>query len=445
MKKTLYILGMAAALAAVSCTKDMTGPEGPQQDGIGVTLSLSIQPPYALATKADAYDAAEGDDCIVRLDMLEFDKTGAISNRRHWEDASGLDLDDITYTLYAAKSDTHYWLFLANFDGESVDYLAQLGSPAIGQGAKGFVPLEAGNFSLHNPLMGGTAKSTFSQNETITVGLYRYITKFEIGTVTAGFDDEGYLESDVKLKKIAITHVPNFIRPLYRSATEIYGGEQDVHGVGYSYPNGGSGNSIGNLGHYGTVVNTGVRQGSATGTFNQTDNGATGSLAADFPYAYNYNSGLEKGVLVTDAPGDMYTATVHEFGPSEGILCKSDDEDWPHSYSVNRVLYTYPWYRNQYGSLWGEFNGQDDTQKMVFQVEIDGTDYFYIIPMRELEANMIYKLDNITLKGIGSEYSNFYVRKYAGSLTPLSVEGWTDCEIENIDLGYKDYAGTEIY
>ena len=82
---------------------------------------------------------------------------------------------------------------------------------------------------------------------------------------------------------------------------------------------------------------------------------------------------------------------------------------------------------------------------MVFQIEIDGTDYFYIIPMRELEANMIYKLSNISIKGLGSEYCNFYPRKYAGEINPISVAGWTDCEIDNIDMGYKDYLGTEIY
>ena len=65
--------------------------------------------------------------------------------------------------------------------------------------------------------------------------------------------------------------------------------------------------------------------------------------------------------------------------------------------------------------------------------------------MRELEAGIIYKLNNITLKGLGSEYSNFYERKYEGDLTPFSVEGWSDCEIDNIDMGYKDYGGTEIY
>ncbi|MBR5432073.1 MAG: hypothetical protein IK119_06810, partial [Bacteroidales bacterium] len=295
------------------------------------------------------------------------------------------------------------------------------------------------------PLMGGTAVCSFGSDQTIPVTLFRYVTKFEIGTITADFNDAGYLESDVKLKKIAITHVPNFLRPVYRNVTNFYGGEQDVHGVGYSYPNGGLGSSIGNLNYYGTCVNRDVRSSTATGSFNLTSYGAVGALAASFPYAYNYNKGLNKGVFVTDAPGDMATATVHTFGPSEGILCKSDDEDWPHTYTINKVLYTIPWYRSQYGYLWTEFSAQDDTQKMVFQVEIDGTDYFYIIPMRELEAGMIYKLGNINLKGLGSEYSNFYERKYEGNLTPFSVEGWTDCEIDNIDMGYKDYGGTEIY
>jgi hypothetical protein len=271
------------------------------------------------------------------------------------------------------------------------------------------------------------------------------MTKFELGTITADFDDSGYLESDIKLKKIAITHVPNFLRPFYRSVTNVFDHSQIPLGLGYSYPNGGKGSSIGNLGTYNTGVNSDVRGYTATGTFNPGDYGATGALDADFTYAYNYNKGATKGVLTTDAPGDMLTATTHTFGVSEGILCKSDDEDWPHTYSINKVLYTIPWYRYQYGYLWGTESSQDDTQKMVFQIEIDGKDYFYIIPMRELEANMIYKLNNISIKGLGSEYCNFYPRKYAGEINPISVAGWTDCEIDNIDMGYKDYLGTEIY
>lgn len=444
MKKIYILLGAVAAMAAASCNRELI-PDG--EDEIhAVTLSLSVQSPIAVSTKADSYSASEEDNFIDRLDMLEYDKNGTLTNHRTWTRAAGLDLSTVSYTAYGAKYDYKYWLFLANFDEESIDYLTQLSGSELGNNpAKGIVPLEAGNYRLHKPLMGGSATSSFSSDKTLPVTLFRYLTKFEIGTVTAGFIDEGYLESDVKLKKIAITHTPNFLRPLYRSVTDIYGGQQDVHAVGYSYPNGGTGSSIGNLEHYSTCVNRDVKNSNATGTFNLTSYGATGALAADFPYAYNYNKGLDKGVLVTDAPGDMYTATVHEFGANEGILCKSDDEDWPHTYNINKVLYTIPWYRNQYGYLWGEFNSQDDTQKMVFQVEIDGSDYFYIIPMRELEAGMIYRLGNITLKGLGSEYSNFYVRKYEAGLTPFSIDGWNDCDINNIDMGYKDYAGTEIF
>ena len=445
MKKTILILGALAVIAAVSCNKEL--PETGQDGGMhSVTLSLSVQNPVSVSTKAETFNASQQDDFIDRLDMLEYDRTGTLTTHRTWTNASGLDLSTVSYTAYSTKGDSRYWLFLANFDEESIDYLSQLSGADIGSSAaKGMVPLSAGNFRLHKPLMGGTAVSGFAKDQTLPVTLFRYMTKFEIGTITADFTDSGYLESDVKLKKIAITHVPNFLRPLYRTVTSIYGGQQDVNAVGYSYPNGGKGSSIGNLSHYDTCVNRDVKTSNATGTFNLTDYGATGSLAADFTYAYNYNKGLDKGVLVTDAPGDMYTATVHEFGANEGILCKSDDEDWPHTYVINKVLYTIPWYRDQYGYLWGEFNSQDDTQKMVFQVEIDGTDYFYIIPMRELEAGMIYRLGNITLKGLGSEYSNFYVRKYAGELTPFSIDGWEDCDIDNIDMGYKDYAGTEIY
>lgn len=443
MRKTIIILGMLAAVAVASCNKEM--PENGQDGVHAVTLTFSMQQPFSISTKADSYNANENDDFIDRLDMLEYDNTGTLINHRTWEKSTGLDLSTVSYTAYNPKNNYRYWLFLANFDEESVDYLAQLSGSDIGSYNKGIIPLEAGNFRPHKPLMGGTAFCSFGSNQTIPVTLFRYVTKFELGTITADFTDAGYLESDVKLKKIAITHTPNFLRPLYRSITSVYGGQQDVHGVGYSYPNGGTGSSIGNLGLYNTCVNQDVRGGSATGSFNLSSYGATGTLAANFPYAYNYNKGLNKGIFVTDAPGDMATATVHVFGPSEGILCKSDDEDWPHTYSINKVLYTIPWYRYQYGYIWGEFSSQDDTQKMVFQVEIDGTDYFYLIPMRELEAGMIYKLDSITLKGLGSEYSNYYERKYQGNLTPFSVEGWTDCEIDNIDMGYKDYGGTEIY
>ena len=445
MKRITIILGVLAAIAAASCNKE--SPErSAGADGLcSVTINIGMESPIVFTTKADSYNAAEEDDFIDRLDMFEYDANGTLVKRRTWEDPSGLDLSAINYTGYSEYYSRKYWLFLANFDEASIEYLASLSGTQIGSAPYSVVPLEAGNFRLHKLLMGAGATYQFYKDGSTTATLYRYMTKFELGTITAAFEDTGYLESDVKLKKIAITHMPNFLRPCYRKATSLMDDSQSVLGVGYSYPNGGKGSSLGNFNHYATEVNEEVCSSTATGTFNPGDYGATGSLAADFPYAYNYNKGADKGVLTTDAPGDMYTATVHEFGPSEGILCKSTDEDWPHTYTINKVLYTIPWSRNSYGYLWGESNSQDDTQKMVFQIEIDGKDYFYIILMRELEANMIYKLSNISIKGLGSEYCNYYPRRYAGNISPISIAGWTETEVDDMNVGYKDDLGLEIY
>lgn len=445
MKRITIILGVLAAIAAASCNKE--SPErSAGADGLcSVTINIGMESPIVFTTKADSYNAAEEDDFIDRLDMFEYDKDGILIGRKTWKDASGLDLSSIRYKVYSSKNVYKTFVFLANFDEESMDYFGSLSGTDIGSNTKAVLPLEAGNFRMHRPLMGGAVRYDFRWDGKVEVALYRYMTKFEIGTVTADFIDRSYLGGDVKLKKIAIIHAPNFIRPVQKTAQRISFGSDSVLGAGYSYPSGGKSPSIGNLEHFSTAVNRDVSNGSAEGEFNLTSYGASGKLAGDFPYAYNYNMGAAKGVLITDAPGDMYTATVHEFGPLEGILCKSDDEGWPHSCAVNRVFYTFPWYRNAYGYLWGDHDSQDDTQKMVFQIEIDGTDYFYIIPMRELEANMVYRLSNISIKGLGSEYCNFYPRRYAGEINPISVAGWTETEIDDMNVGYKDDLGLEIY
>ena len=91
------------------------------------------------------------------------------------------------------------------------------------------------------------------------------------------------------------------------------------------------------------------------------------------------------------------------------------------------------------------FNGQDDTTKLVIEVEIDGKTYFYPYRAMNLQPNSIYKVRNISLRGIGSDYSNFYVKKYSGEISPVTITGWDELEVSNIDMGYKDYPGTEIY
>ena len=47
-------------------------------------------------------------------------------------------MESLSYTVYNPKNNDRYWLFLANFDEESIDYLAQLGGYDISLYNKGF-------------------------------------------------------------------------------------------------------------------------------------------------------------------------------------------------------------------------------------------------------------------------------------------------------------------
>ena len=91
------------------------------------------------------------------------------------------------------------------------------------------------------------------------------------------------------------------------------------------------------------------------------------------------------------------------------------------------------------------FTGQDDTIKLVIEVEIDGKTYFYPYRALYIQPNSRYLVRNITLKGIGSDYSNFYIKKYGADVAPVSIQGWDELEVDNIDMGYSDYDGNNIY
>ena len=87
---------------------------------------------------------------------------------------------------------------------------------------------------------------------------------------------------------------------------------------------------------------------------------------------------------------------------------------------------------------------QDDVQKLVLEITIEGIPNYYIISLRELNAGRIYTVKNITINGYGSEYPNFYEKKYDAEISGFEIEGWTITEIDNIDVGYTS-DGISIY
>ena len=348
--------------------------------------------------------------------------------------------------------------FVAALDEATANYLAGLSRTRICTYYGGLIPLEAGNFRAHKPIMGGAVtgslgKSSYSYSDTgnreLTLVLYRYLARFEIEKITADFSSTELMNSDVIVKGIVWTNVANALRPLmYFPGANYSESPGPVWGSRSTYY---SNTEFGNLeyadgyhyyqaneNHHGWV--------SLQENYNLSGWGATGTLAADFPYIYNNNYQLAKGVINVDAPGYMATATSHFFTGEEGRICSSTNPSQSHVFNANKVFYIYPIGRNSYGSyMCTEFNGQDDTIKMVIVVEINGETYYYPYRVMYVQPNSIYKVHNITLKGIGSEYSNFYLKKYSASLSAIEINGWNELEVDNIDMGYKDYGGTEIY
>ena len=435
MKNIKAFLYFIPILSVISCGKDMLSGEGlkntDKSDRIFRTeFRVGFEPGYEITTKAPV--ETDIDNFIGRIDMYEFDSDG--NNIRHetWSDPDGLDLSTVNPESYDAYGNRHNWVFFANLSEDTADYLSKLNADEIGRAPEGIIPLDAGNFIMHKPVMAGTARSYFHENEVIDVVLYRYLTRIDIMNITAGFDDPDIMDKTVKLERIAIINYPNALRVLTESASEVWGNSQSIWDNGYlkfSDP------AFGNLLRLETACND-ISIDDYSGSFNQSQFGGTGTLAQDHSYLLNYNKGSEKGILTISASGDQKASSVQTFGTSEGILCSPAIPSDDHSLEINRTLYTVPLYRNSYSDLWCNKRSQDDTQKLVLEVSINGEMYYYIISLRELEAGRIYKVKNITLKGYGSEYPNFYEKKYEAQTKGFEIEGWPAAiEIDNIEVG----------
>lgn len=410
-----------------------------------VAFNLEVEPVTYTMTRAENINADETDEFIDRIDMYEFDKAGDMLRHEVWKDPDGLDLTTVNPKSYDSNGNKHTWVFVANLDEDSAEYLAGLNADEIGEMPTGIIPLEAGNFRLHKPVMCGCNYSNFTKNETKTVTLYRYLTRVEISSITADFDDESLFDKDIKINRIAIVNYPNALRLLDKSATKVNGNYQDVLGTGYTKfidP------ALGNLLKMNNDCNNWEMNSSYfdddEGILDLTEFGGKGKLSYQYDYIINNNRLAPKGELIIDAAGDQLTASLHEFSENEGVLCSSSIAGLNYSLEVNKVFYTVPVARNSHSNLFGDIKYQDDTQKLVIEVTIDDIPYFYIISLYELNAGMIYKIGNINLKSIGSEYSNKYEQKYEVKGAVTEIADWSETELAEMNVGYT-VDGYDIY
>ena len=450
MNRLFFLFTAVMMMAsATSCEQDVSVIPDKPDEVCQVGFKFRVEPVTYTMTRAENIDSDETDDFIDRIDMYEYNKDGDMIRHEFWHDSEGLDLSTINPKSYDLYDNDHTWVFLANLDPDSAEYLAGLNADEIGNMPTGIIPLSAGNFRLHKPIMGGTAEADFRKDETISVVLYRYLTRIEISNIKADFDDLSLYDKEIKIKKIALTNYTNALRLLNSSAKDVGGSDQNVLGVGYTKF---SNPAFGNLYHMENSCNEWEMKNSrfedGKNSLDLSQYGGKGKLLKQYPYILNRNMKLQKGELHLDAEYDQHIASVHEFAENEGILCSPTDKTLSNVLAVNKVFYTIPvdW---SYGHvLYANWASQDDIQKLVIEVDIDGTSYFYIISLAELNAGMIYKVGNINLKSLGSEYSNIYEEKVdpnnEAAATISGIGEWSETELSEMNVGYT-VDGYNIY
>ena len=441
MYKKLILCALACGMLA-GCNKEtpeIAGQAGndEHQGLVKMELRCNIEPLNKVETKAGA-----ADDKVYRLDILEYDGDYTLVDHHTYTNATGLDLANFLFEQWLPYGNTRYYFLLGNLHEDSVNYIKSKPTNWMQSSA---IPLEAGNWSDGHIPMGGWTYCYFNGSSP-TATLYRYMFRIDIGTITADFGED-LMAKNVRVKSVSIINGNQFFCPVNSN----YSKNQSFRSCPLGYDGSiSSYNPFGGL----TTGYSSINMGVGTSTYEDTvwdmsgeAFGGTGLLAAEFYPLYNYNKLKAKHVLNITAPASIRDMCYYSVPSGSGTLAPSGT----HVYSLGRSLYGVPRYVSSYGSTYSgatcleNYEYQYDYMKLVIEVEVDGVNYFYPILLRMMQPNTLYSIQNITLKGPGSEYSNFFERQYYGNVSAPAVLEWTDCTISNIDVGYTDDTGTAIY
>lgn len=437
MKRLMILFAALSGMLAVACNKEVE-PMGSGLDNENsnadedVIATIYIDAVNPVSTRAVDTDQGE-DNSISSIDLYIFDEDG--NNLEHYA-LSEKELSDRKMHIQRKSGVTEYYLFLANIDCATAEWLAGLKAGDFSDSKKGHIPLSAGNFRGVVLPMGGSAKVEYNKDTTLTINMYRYQSKIDIGSITAYFDDKELMNKDVFVKRIVVTN--SFDVMQFITWNKNAGGmPQFLFGphFGFSYP------------AFGGLM-TGYMPG-VSGYFSKyssvTLEGAEGLLSQKKKYMLNCNYQVPENTLVVDAEDFMYETTVHDIPDGEGQLCSSSDSDHMHTTYVNCSFYVMSGdFRMVTNDIICTYEEQDYTIKLVIEVLIDGETFYYPIQMDRLQPNTNYKISDIMLKSKGSRYSNFYEKYYETSF-PFAVVEWDETNIGNIEVGYKGDSYSEIY
>lgn len=435
MYKKLILFALACGMLA-GCSKETPCEAGSESyEGLcKAEIQCRIEPQSYYETKS----AADTDDKVYKLDVLVYDSsTKALVDHYVYSDANGIDLDTFILTEYHPVNTSRYYFFLANLHADSITYLKQFSFDNISgsYGTYSTIPLSAGNWSAGHIPMGGIKYITYYNGMSRqSVDMVRYLFRLDIQKITADFDDDAMMAKAVKVKKVAIINAVEFFKVHNGyTDTEFMGSYRDLTS---DLPFGNVTEGYKNINQFGTV--------DEESEYDFASHGGTGLLYDSFNYYVNFNYQKGERVLNLTAPSSIQSMIQHTAASGMGVLCPSATP----VYNCNLTLYAPPKYEGSsisYNTVFGDYYGQNRMMKLVLEVEIDGVNCYYPILLRAMQPNTRYIIKNITLRGKGSVYSNFFPRIYEGGIDGVSVLEWTDTTIDNINVGYTDDQGTAIY
>lgn len=419
-----------------SCQKEKISSDS-DSDGMN-EIKVHFAVAQGASTKAHSISEVAIDDIMQRIDMYLFYKNHPEENRHITLFPEEGVIPSLTFK---ERTGTQIALLaLGNLDEDTAKYLESASQDDMYQinTPEGRIVLEAGNFSFDKIPMLGNTLLYFYSDHSVSMDMYRLMYRLDIENIVIDFDDKELLGKEVKLKNIAIINTMNFLSPI-RSTSIFY---ESMYWTLY-YEDNYLRNAFG-----------GVEQG-----FDYNRSGYSGYSKILPPVTYhgpgkldgrvykdclnaNYKNG--PGELNIDASGPMLEATYHHYDAGEGLIVSEGDMQLKHTFKIDKCMY---------GLFWNVYFGSNDIicnyddqfidQKLVFELQIGEKTYFYPIRLYRIQPNTVYKIQNVTIKNVGSRYANFYEKKYALSLD-VSVQPWDEIEINNIGVGVDPHTGKPV-
>ena len=435
--KWLMILFMAlSGVLAVSCNKEAV-PMGGGLVEEEHTLTLRVVPD-GVRTKALDADDTPISDGLHRLDLYVFHKNEPILDEHIVLEPNPSGIT--TYSFTEKKGEHIGVLAIGNLDEDTAKLLecktlAQLNND---NDPVAWIVLSANNFATDRIVMVGANDYQFTKDGSVAIELRRLMYRIDIDKITVAPENDEILGKEIYVKNIALTNICNYFVPLNSDSIGHFYSWYLFFGNEYNLDN-----ALGAVERGFEFYKNAPKGWNANGSFTLE---GPGILNGSFPYMINSNFQKDPGVLNVDATGVLKEVTHQQYNNAvgEGLMVQAGDMDASHSMNVDKCFYGFMGRGvfNEY-SIVSEYKSQNIYPKLVIELSIDGKSWFYPIPLIHPQPNTVYKIDNITIKDYGSEYSNFFPIKYVVDYT-IKVAEWSEITVENMNVGADPVTGEPV-